>query len=96
MITYRSDGSRYVDGTRVEAVNREVITSSNGWTKYTVVQWEDGGFSCDCAGYVNRFAKNPNVRCKHIKLCAVGMIQRAANPVALPSRRRIYLEETGA
>jgi hypothetical protein len=91
-ITYRQDGYKYVDGHRVEPWASGTVKSSNGLTTYTVIYWRDGGFSCQCPGYAQRFHRVPDFRCKHIKAKAVELVQVATRPVELPARRRIHVE----
>jgi hypothetical protein len=56
------DGSKFVGKNKkeVEAKKRHSHLSSDGYTKYTTTEWEDGTWSCNCPGWANRKT------CKHI------------------------------
>lgn len=53
-------GAKFIDQQRVQAKKRHEHLSSDGVTKYTATEWEDGTWSCNCPGWANR------KKCKHI------------------------------
>ena len=54
------NGSKFVNKKEVEAKKRHIHLSSDGYTKYTTTEWDDGTWSCNCPGWANRKT------CKHI------------------------------
>lgn len=58
--TFFSGGSKWINGQEIRAKKRHEHLSSNGYTKYEAVWWEDDTWSCNCPSWAHRKT------CKHI------------------------------
>lgn len=58
--TFFGGGSMYDNGKEIKADKRHTHLSSDGYTRYEAVKWENGKWSCNCPGWAI------HKTCKHI------------------------------